>query len=192
MNQSKTDSLKQYSKLVRQLVECFGCQGEISKLMKVLESAPLQPEITQFTAYRVIMLSPGLESECGGWKKAQLDWDRITEANNSWSRSLAGAKYYANKNSIEKYQIMITAQVMGFHLSDYALQVAVNLQALVEICSLDEIMSVKNWMGDTAIDWIHRLKKAVSHFEKEDEIVGVKVLDYKIIENKYMADDVQD
>lgn len=190
----KSEILNQYMKLIKQLGACFGESGEIVNLMKSLESSPLQPEITQFKAYRVIMLSPGLESEGGsdGWKSAQLDWDRVTEANNSWSRSLAGAKYYANKNNIEKYQIVLAAQVLGFHLSDYAMKVAESAQALVESCSLDEIMSAKDGIGNTPIDLIHGLKRTVTHFEKEDEIVGVKVLDYKIIENKYMADDDQD
>ena len=190
----KSDNLKQYMKLIKQLISCFGNQGEIVNLMRTLESSPLQPETTQFKAYRVIMLSPGLESEGGddGWKRAQLDWDRITEANNSWSRSLAGAKHYANKKDIEKYQIVLVAQVLGFHLSEYALKVVESAQALVESCSVDEIMSAKDETGNTPIDLIHSLKRTVAHFEKEDEVVGVKVLDYKIIENKYMADDVQD
>jgi hypothetical protein len=194
MTQSKSDILKQYMELAQKLGDCFGSSGELASLTAGLNSYPVTPEVALFTAYRVIMLSPGLKDEGGkeGWRKAQLDWDRIKDSNTSWSKTLAGAKYYANKNNIEKYQIVLEAKVEGFHLVDYAQKVIEGAQAAIESSSLDEIMSAKNELNETLIEKIHGLKKAVAHFKKEDEIVGLKVVDYLILDHKHMADDIED
>jgi DNA-binding transcriptional MerR regulator len=177
--------LKKLGSLMTKIYAAFGSSGEIPKLMNEVYAATIQPEIAEHKAYRVIMLSPGLENEGGidEWKKAQLDWDRVKDPLSSWSKNLTGVHYYSSKHSIEKYEIILEATILGFSLSDYTNQIIKAGESILKDATPEEKKLIIN-------ELISGLKRTTNFFEKEEELVALKVLDYKIISKKHVPDEI--
>jgi len=107
---------------------------------------------------------------------AQLDWAKLFEPYQSWSRTLGGAEAFLKANELNKaYPILLEGKVEGFVLKDYSDSVCEEVNRLIST-----IKEVPWTLEDSITYFLSELQAEADCYAEQDEIISVNVIDFSM------------
>jgi hypothetical protein len=174
--------LEHYIELMRELTSVYkaGGWGGTESFGSRLDKFKIKPETKTYSAFRYIILTEGLDEEDiygpNTTRMAQLDWSKLIEPYQSWSKSLAGAESFLKDNELgNAYPILLEGKIEGFVLKDYASTVIEETKQLIK-----NTKEIPGLVEDNLDYVLHELESEVKCYSEQDEIISVNVIDFII------------
>jgi hypothetical protein len=147
---------------------------------------PVLPTLENFpNCYRYVILSQGLDDQ-KEWDglvelKSQLDFSRIQEFSQSWSKTKVGAKCYLSAKPKGYYAILIKADVFGVDLGSYAESFVLEFKKYISLFELELTSAGINL--NESLQKIEKLLECIHGVSGEEEIISFKVENIEFVES---------